>query len=307
MSIDWTPPVWLILLAIVSAEAYKILVLAPITSASHTNVFDPLVVGLVDAGHDITYWNGLKPSPISKKPNLRQLYSPNLGRINSEHNINFVDRDSPLSLLFRVPQTVASYCKSIHEDAVFQHLMNSTDERYDLIIADGFFNDCTLLLAELYDVPFIYLNCFVPPPWLQIAIGTPLAFDHFPHSGLSYRDKMNFWQRMLNTVTGVMLITFHRWYVVPVIDRASSKVLGVNNATSIVEIENRYLSLLLTNTHFSINYQMPTSPAVVQVGGMHCVPPKPLPLVKQIFYDSYRLNKCQLKFEGFGIVCQRIW
>jgi glucuronosyltransferase len=52
-------------------------------------------------------------------------------------------------------------------------------------------------------------------------------------------------------------------------DRVASQVLGKNNLTSVVDIKSRYLSLLMTNTHFSINFQLPTSPAVVEVGGMH--------------------------------------
>ncbi|EFX66425.1 hypothetical protein DAPPUDRAFT_64710 [Daphnia pulex] len=160
------------------------------------------------------------------------------------------------------------------------------DEKFHLILVDGFFNECTLLLAELFDVPFVYLNCFVPPPWLQNTMGTPFAFDHFPHSGLSLSDRMNFWQRSLNAVTGLALVAFYHLHVVPVIDAAAVKVLGLDNFTSIVDIEDRRLSLLLTNTHFSINYLMPTSPAVVQVGGMHCVPPKPLPTDLESFVDG---------------------
>ncbi|XP_032786301.2 UDP-glycosyltransferase UGT5 [Daphnia magna] len=285
MSVGWASSLVLSSI-IVAATPYKILVLTPITSASHTNVFNPLVEALAERGHDVTHWNGLEIASTSNSSNLRRLYSPNLAKINQEHNVNFNDRDSPLRLLFRVPKTVARYCRAIHEDTIFLQLMNAKDEGYDLIIAEGFFNDCTLLLAELFDVPFIYLNCFVPPPWLQFAIGTPFAFDHFPHLGLSFRDKMNFWQRTLNTVTGFLLVAFHHWYVVPIIDQASSRLLGADNATSILEIEDRYLSLLLTNTHFSINYLMPTSPAVVQVGGMHCVPPKPLSPDLESFVDG---------------------
>ena len=39
-------------------------------------------------------------------------------------------------------------------------------------------------------------------------------------------------------------------------------------------------------THFSINYQLPTSPAVIQTGGLHCVPPKPLPEELESFVDG---------------------
>lgn len=88
-------------------------------------------------------------------PRLRSLISPNLARINSQHDIDFNDRDRPFRLLFRIPDTVAKYCKIVYKDPVFHQLMNS-EGRYDLIIVDVFANDCTLLLAEVLDVPFIY-------------------------------------------------------------------------------------------------------------------------------------------------------
>jgi glucuronosyltransferase len=166
-----------------------------------------------------------------------------------------------------MPGTLEKYCKAIYEDPIFHWLMNSK-ERYDLIILDGFSNDCTLLLAEVFDVPFIYLNCFPPSPWLLYAIGSPLALDHFPNPA-GTRDKMDVWQRTFNTVTSVGALFIYRWHILPMIDRVASQVLGKHNLTSIVDIQSRHLSLLMTNTHFSINFQFPTSPAVVEVGGLH--------------------------------------
>ena len=143
-----------------------------------------------------------------------------------------------------------------------------------------------MLLAKALDLPFIYFNCFLPPPWLLDAIGSPLASDYFPHPGLSYTDEMNIWQRTFNLLTGVFVVYYHRWYVMSTVDRVAANVLGMENLTSVLEIENRYLSLLMTNTHFSINYEYPTPPAVVQVGGLHCVPPKPLPEELESFVNG---------------------
>jgi hypothetical protein len=280
MSTQFSAKCFLVVLsaAIGLSAAHNILVLTPITSPSHSNVFKPLVAELADRGHFVTYWNGLLQSDKSSSviqsnqtttnsSNLRLLTSPNLVRLNSQHQIDFNDRDSPFRLLFRMQATIERYCRAIYEDPVFHQLMNSK-ERYDLIILDGFSNDCTLLLAEVFDVPFIYLNCFPPSPWLLYAIGSPLALDHFPNPA-GTRDRMDLWQRTFNVVTSVFAIYFHRWLVLPEIDRVASKVLGKNNLTSVAAIENRYLSLILSNTHFSINFQLPTSPAVVEVGGLH--------------------------------------
>nr|CAH0105632.1 unnamed protein product [Daphnia galeata] len=70
------------------------------------------------------------------------------------------------------------------------------------------------------------------------------------------------------------------------VDRVAANVLGMENLTSVLEIENRFLSLLMTNTHFSINYEYPTPPAVVQVGGLHCVPSKHLPEELESFVNG---------------------
>ena len=86
---------------------------------------------------------------------------------------------------------------------------------------------------------------------------------------------MNLWQRTFNALSGLMSIYFRHWFVVPIVDSMASKILG-DNLTSIEEIERRYLSLLITNTHLSINYQLPTSSAVIQAGGLHCAPAKSL-------------------------------
>ncbi|XP_059350962.1 UDP-glycosyltransferase UGT5-like [Daphnia carinata] len=234
-------------------EAYNILVLTPITSPSHTT-FQSLVTELVERGHFVTYWNGLQSDKLSSTDE-------------EQHEIGFHDRDSPFRLLFRIPGTIAKYCKIVYQDPVFHQLMNSQGH-YDLIIVDGFANDCTLFLVEVLDIPFIYLNCFPPSPWILHAIGSPLATEQFPNpSGI--RDRMNIWQRSFNTVTTVFAVYFPRRIVLPLIEDVAAETLGINNLTSIADIENRYLSLLLINTHFSINYQLPTSPAVIEVGGMH--------------------------------------
>ncbi|XP_057373339.1 UDP-glycosyltransferase UGT5-like [Daphnia carinata] len=271
MRIPYIPECFMYLLLATSyIEAYNILILTPITSPSHSFVFKPLVEALVERGHLVTYWNGLQSSKSGSSDSrgkLRLLMSPNLVKMNTQHEIDFNDRDSQFTLFFRLPRTMVTYCRVVYEDPVFHQLMHSK-ERYDLIIVDGFVNDCILFLAEILDVPFVYLSCLAPPPWLLYQIGSPLALEQFPNP-VGHRDKMNLWQRLFNSVTTVLAIYIHRWLILPLIENVASQTLGINNLTSIVEIENRYLSLLLVNSHFSVNYHLPTASAVVQVGGIH--------------------------------------
>ena len=163
------------LFVIQSVNAYNILVLSPITTPSHTNILKPLAMALADErGHSVTYWNGLKPPSTfnSTTNNLRVLHSPKLAEINSDHQIGFNDRNSAFRLFFDIPKRMKMYCTAVYQDPVFHQLMNNTmRERYDLIVIEGVFNECSLLLAKALDLPFIYFNCF----YLRLGYWTPLA------------------------------------------------------------------------------------------------------------------------------------
>ena len=280
-----------------NVDGSNVLFLSPITAPSHSNFFKPVVKALADRGHYVTYWNGLKPDNYSvsnnnsRSDNLRLLYSPQLDRFNRDYQVGFQDRHSQrqFKLFFDIPARLTVYCEAIYRDPVFHQLMNNSKKprtkRYDLIVVEGILNDCVLPLVEILDAPFIYMNGIAPTPWLLEAVGSPLALDHFPNPGFSFADEMNLWERTFNTISSLVGLYFRHWFVTPVVDRVAFDFLGGNNLT-VAEIERRYLSLLITNTHFSINYQLPTSPAVIQTGGLHCVPPKPLPEELESFVDS---------------------
>lgn len=279
-----------------TVQADNILVLSPITTTSHSNIFRPLVEALARRGHSIVHWDGVKSPLASDKSllplplppqTLRLVYSPSLAEVNIDHGIRFDDRDSPFRLFFDMPAKTEMYCRTLYRDTIFNQLMNSSSAKFDLIIIDGVFNDCVLPLVDKFGAPLIYLNCFAPTPWQLDAIGSSMGFDHFPHPGSNYGDSMNVWQRMYNTLSGLLVVYFHRWFIMPVVDRIADQMLpppSINHSIhqagwSIRQIENRYLTLLMTNTHFSINYQSPTSPAIIHVGGFHCLPAQPLPQV----------------------------
>ena len=260
----------------VKVEGYNILVLSPITAPSHSNFFKPVVKELASRGHTVTYWNGLKPGP--RLDNVRQLYSDTLGLINSDHQVDFNDRDKPFELLFKFYDRTVAYCTAIYEDPIFHQLM-TTDEQFDLVIMEAVLNECVLPLVHAIKAPFIYLNSIAPTPWLLDAMGSPQAFDHFPNPAFSFTDKMNLWQRTWNAVAGLVILTFRNWVMMPTVDRIALRMLGDSNMTSIRDVEERYLSLVITNTHVSINYQLPSTPTIIQAGGLHCLKSKPLPKV----------------------------
>jgi glucuronosyltransferase len=278
------------LLVIPELSAYNLLFLSPITTPSHSNFFKPVVKAMVDRGHFVTYYSGLnhnnqQMATNNQTINFRPLSSsPALYKISTDHQVDFNIRDKPLLFLSQLPQKMENYCTAIYNDPVFQQLIN-TAEKFDIIVIEGYLNDCVLPLVAMFDVPFIYMSGVAPVPWLLNAFGSPLATDHVPNAVHSFTDEMNFWQRTVNTVSSISGVYLRHWLIMPVVDRMAHNMLG-KNLPAIEEIERHYMSLLIVNTHSSINYQLPLSPAIIQAGGLHCVPPKPLPKDLESFVDG---------------------
>jgi glucuronosyltransferase len=62
-------------------------------------------------------------------------------------------------------------------------------------------------------------------------------------------------------------------------DKIAKKYFG--NSTSLPSEIERNISLVMVNTHFSVDYPRPLVPAMIEVGGMHITPGKELPLVSE--------------------------
>ena len=275
----------IILLLLAAVDGGNILVLSPITAPSHSNFIRPVVIELANRGHTVTYWNGLKPSSNARKLlNVRHLYSESLHQLNGNHHTTVGFDDCSLYRRFRMffldmSRKLETYCTVIYQDRVFHQLM-TTDEHFHLVIMDGVLNDCVLPLVYKFKAPLVYLNSIAATPWQLDAVGAPLALDHLPNPGMDFADEMPLWQRTINTVTTVVGVYYRHWVIMPSVDRIAERMIGHANLTAVRDIEEKYLSLLVTNTHFSINYHHPKTATVVEAGGLHCLPPKPL---KKVF------------------------
>ena len=152
----------LLLMAVVwilePAYSANILVLSPITSYSHTHFFFYTVKVLAARGHNITYWNGLRPREDIER--VTHLYSDELVKFNSRHEIGF-ESNGPIHLLFTHPDRMEKTCKICYKDPIFQKLRKSK-EKFDVIIIEAFMNECMLPFVVQYNAPFIYMSPLPP-------------------------------------------------------------------------------------------------------------------------------------------------
>ena len=254
------------------AESARILFLTPYSAPSHSSFFKPVVAELARRGHAITYWNGLE-SKVQVE-NVTHLYSERLRPLNSNYPVTFGDSSS-LSLMLMLPSKQVEICQLVYTDPILKRLMG---EKFDLVVLEAFLNECMLPVAQYFKVPFIYMNAVFPLPWLLDAIGSPMALDQVPLLTTTFTHNMNLFERVHNTIEAIIMVQFRDWFVLPKVDYMARQLLQQVDRPNAKETEKN-VSLIITNTHLSINYQLPKTAVLVEVGGLHCVPSKALPQV----------------------------
>jgi glucuronosyltransferase len=86
---------------------------------------------------------------------------------------------------------------------------------------------------------------------------------------------MSFLQRLENVLLDVHWTLFCKYDLYPAMDKVARKYLGQDIPSS--EEIQKNVSLVFSNSHFTINAPAPVLPDVIEIGGMQCVPPKPVP------------------------------
>lgn len=177
------------------------------------------------------------------------------------------------------------FCDIYLQDPAVQELIHSEDTKFDLIIIGAFFNDCFLGFVHKFKVPVIQVCSFGGTAWMGDWVGNPNPYAYVPDSFLSFGDRMTFWERVTNTISGVFQRIGRKYYYLPKQDIIARKYFNyTSDLPSISELETS-TALILLNNHFSLSYPKPLMPNMVQVGGMHIKQPKELPEVKNIIHS----------------------
>lgn len=88
----------------------------------------------------------------------------------------------------------------------------------------------------------------------------------------------SFADRVMNVIELMIVKNVYLWVYIPGAQKTAEKHLGI-----IPDLAKlcQNTTLVLLNSHFSINHPRPLNPNVVEVGGINVVPPKTLPSVSK--------------------------
>ncbi|CAL8107636.1 unnamed protein product [Orchesella dallaii] len=258
----------------------RIIFLLPIASTSHKIVFDPLIKALALRDHDVTV-----VSPISSQnlpSSVKEIHPATVEELG--YGLTSVGKDlletrkllksSYFPFFQWNVSLVENGCHKLYKDVQIKYLLKGM-KKFDLAIVSGLQNECALGLVDFFRIPHMYLTPGAAPNYVSSRFGHYFPTSYVPSPYTDFDRRMTFLERCTNFIVETILLVFARFYLYPQYEDIYRGYLG-EDTPSIEEIEDN-VGVVLINTNFIMSHPRPLPPNLIEVGGMHCRPPRPLP------------------------------
>nr|XP_008191746.2 PREDICTED: UDP-glucuronosyltransferase 2B15-like [Tribolium castaneum] len=268
-------PVLLIFLVPELPETHSanILGILPYPGKSHSILFETLLKRLAEKGHEVDYVTFFPSRNFTQRYNELSLYGVVPNYVNNVSIDQLQNQSLYQAVKFMTRIAGADAFSTIMKTPVLQNLRNTTN-KYDLIIVHSFGCDIALGFGYLFNAPVVAYVTSVNLPWIDDRIGNP-DNPAYIQSYLSRSSaKMKLYERIENTIYWIMTRFWFSFFSGRS-DRLVKKFFGPTTPS----LENliRNTSLVLVNSHFSMQQARPLVPNFIEVGGLHIREPQPLP------------------------------
>ncbi|XP_023311037.1 UDP-glucuronosyltransferase 2B14-like [Anoplophora glabripennis] len=263
----------LFLINLTQSTSYNILGVFPHPGKSHVDVFKPLMKALAENGHKVTV---ISHFPLIKPiPNYKDIHLGSKEVLVDAFDVNIAEssRFWKINHVLLLSYIANSSCENGLASEAVQNFMKTKD-RYDVMITEFFNSDCFLGLAHRVKAPIIGLSSSTLMSWTSERLANPVHTAYIPNNLMDYSDRMTFLERLENTVVTLYHQYYYKYFMLSRDNALISKHLGKKAAKVKEFIANT--SLVLVNTHFSLNLPRPLVPNVIEVGGIHIRNQRPL-------------------------------
>ncbi|XP_049773400.1 UDP-glucosyltransferase 2-like isoform X1 [Schistocerca cancellata] len=263
--------------------ASKILVVAPTPSISHQKPFQILTKALLQRGHQITFFTA-NPLKISHE-NLTEIDLSVGYNIIGDLDLESTAQQSPVETMSMLRDATSVCVQWMLREPAVQSFISKRDN-FDLVIMERMPYQAFFGLVHNAGSPplvgMITLPAFAP---VYHAMGNLVNPAYSPDVWVGYSDHMSFWQRAYNAY--FQLSFCYMWYfqIQPTQEAIMRQYFGPGPPP--VHETERNVSLLIVNSHFSVDYPRPLLPNILEITGMHVqTQTKPLPKDIQEFIDG---------------------
>ena len=261
----------------------RILSVAFMSSRSHKITYEPLLYELAARGHDLT----IVAPFISGKPrkNVREILTIDFEKyaesIKVPNMFEMKERGEQLTPI-QMADIFADVCIKTYD---LPHVQALLKEKFDLIIMPAIFNECTAGFVYKLNTSLVLFSPASLPSWVSTVFGNPMPPSFVPNLFTGFGDSMTFYQRLVNFIVEGLVRGAWSGYMEPKMEAIYRDKLNDPSIPSSAEILKN-ASLVFSNSHVSLMKPKPFLPDIIEVGGMHCRPAKPLPKVRVLHLVS---------------------
>ncbi|XP_057375387.1 UDP-glycosyltransferase UGT5-like [Daphnia carinata] len=272
-------------LAMESCMGERIVVLYPMGSKSHFYAVLPLLEELAERGHNVTVFSAFKGITKTIK-NANEIILPSIAQKLDAMEIDWfaMQKQGPtqiLTMMSIMTDFAISACEEMVTNPEFRNVIKNRD--VDLFIADAFGNEFTYPIIDKMGIPFVIHGSSSLLPITLDAMGAPKEYAAAPTMTLDFDNHMNFFQRLLNVVSGESLKFMRDYFIIAKLDAIVQREFpGVK---TIQEVEGD-ASLYISNAHAVTNWPRSLPPTVLTIGAIHARPAKQLPPKFKAFADE---------------------
>lgn len=141
------------------------------------------------------------------------------------------------------------------------------------------------MFVHKYKVPVVMLSSFGTGHYINEQMGNPLVLSAVPFEFIDFIGPLNVWQRIQNTLYTIGDLIGRKFYYLPM-QQALAEIHFSNLPKPLPRLADleKNVSLMLVNTHFSIDTIRPNVPGIIEVGGVHIKKPRDLSKVKLVIF-----------------------
>lgn len=162
--------------------------------------------------------------------------------------------------------------RKIFEHSTFQEIFSS-NEHYDAVILEQFSSDALKVVAHKFNAPLILFHGVGATNAVNLYVGNPSPRSYISDIYLRFPSKMTFLERLENFVVSVFVTIYKHFYYFPEQEKIVKEFYP--NAPDLNSIIFN-TSLILLMAHETTQQAVPLVPNMINVGGLHMKPPKPL-------------------------------
>uniref|UniRef100_A0A2M4CHZ1 UDP-glucuronosyltransferase n=1 Tax=Anopheles darlingi TaxID=43151 RepID=A0A2M4CHZ1_ANODA len=257
---------------------------------SHWQMISAILEELLARGHEVTViTNYARKTP---HPNYTEIViSPIYDfwgksvKVDSLYDLTEISIHSMLmNFLYPLGLETAEY--AFTRDNVM-HFLRHDNTKFDLLLAEQFYQESYLMLAHKYKVPIVSIGTFGFGHYMGPLMGQMNVWSHVPHEFLPFTDRMSFTQRAYNSLVSFYESILRHWYYMPRQEAMAAKYFSfLPGPLPLVADLERQVSVILLNSYTPLTTTRARVPGLVPVGGLHIKEPKRLPADLQTFIDE---------------------